>query len=59
MAKTIAAKKSTTAKAGSKKPKPKTKVAAKPSKATSAASIAKYEQTGAPWWKRVPLPDGR
>lgn len=58
MAKTTA-KKSTVTKTASKKSKAKPKAAAKPSPRASAASVAKYEQTGAPWWKRAPLPDVR
>ena len=50
------------AKAPAKKaPAKKAPVAKKaPAKARSSSkSTAKYEQTGAPWWKRTPLPDGR
>ena len=44
-------------KRGAKKPAPK-KAAARTTtrKATTAKAAPKYEEPGAPWWKRVPLP---
>jgi hypothetical protein len=43
------------AKAGAKKPAPKktVKVAAR-SKAAAPKTISKYDQAGAPWWKKFP-----
>ena len=43
-----------------KKAAPKAKAASKPKAAKrSTKTVAKYEQPGAPWWKKVPLPDVR
>ena len=49
--------KTASSKSASAKPKSVVVVAAAKKVAKTAARPAKYEQSGAPWWKRLPLPD--
>ncbi len=54
-----AAKKSVAAKKAPKQAAAKKVVAKAKPMSKKAKAAARYEQPGAPWWKRTPLPDGQ
>ena len=49
-------KKAAPKKAAAKKSAPRKPAAKSTAQRASTASLDKYEQAGAPWWKRLPLP---